>query len=179
MEVRPGHSYEDVRVGRGAKAHLGDTYHFGEFTPKDYSRSRMLSRNLGLDNPLSRLPYAVEAPFNSYHRQHEPTCLPETRIDMLREIYNWADRHDDHFIFWLNSLAGTGKSTVAQTIAQKYNKQKSLGASFFFSRGGRDISYAGKFVASIAVQLASSVPTLRQHISDTVSEDTNIASKGL
>jgi NACHT domain len=179
MEVRPGHSYEDVRVGRGAKAHLGDTYHFGEFTPKDRSRGGVLSRNLGLDNPLSHLPYAIEAPFNSFHRQHEPACLPETRIDVLREIYNWADGHDDHFIFWLNGLAGTGKSTVARTVAQKYNEQKRLGASFFFSRGGGDVSHAGKFVASIAVQLASSVPTLQRYICDAVSKDTNIASKGL
>ncbi|KAL7773124.1 hypothetical protein CFE70_003088 [Pyrenophora teres f. teres 0-1] len=45
----------------------------------------------GLENPLSRLPYAQDAPFNSYAKQHEPACLPNTRLDLLREIHSWAD----------------------------------------------------------------------------------------
>ncbi|KAF2180324.1 HET-domain-containing protein [Zopfia rhizophila CBS 207.26] len=131
------------------------------------------------NNLLHRLPYAVEAPFNSYHRQHEPTCLPDTRVDLLQEIYDWADGQEERCIFWLNGLAGTGKSTIARTVAQKYNEHKRLGASFFFSRDGGDVGHAEKCVASIAVQLASSVPTLHQHICNAVSEDSNIASKGL
>jgi len=50
-----------------------------------------LTGNSVLEKTLSRLSYAVEAPFNSYHRQHEPACLPNTRVDLLREIYDWAD----------------------------------------------------------------------------------------
>ncbi|KAF2193124.1 putative WD-repeat protein [Zopfia rhizophila CBS 207.26] len=161
MEVRPRHRYKDIRISGGAKAHLGDTYH------------------LGLDDPLRRLPYAVEAPFNSYHRQHEPTCLPETRVDVLREIYDWANGEDERCIFWLSGMAVTGKSTIARTFSREYFERGSIGASFFFSRGDGDISHAGKFVASIAVQLASSVPTLQRSICDAVSKDNNIATKGL
>jgi hypothetical protein len=125
------------------------------------------------------LPYATDAPYNSYHRQHEPTCLDNTRVDVLREIHNWAGEQDDRFIFWLNGLAGTGKSTIARTVAHTYNEQKRLGASFFFSRGGGDVSHASKFITSIAVQLASIAPTLQRYICDAISEDNNIASKGL
>lgn len=64
-----------------------------------------------------------------------PTCLPDTRVDVLREIFDWADRQDNRCIFWLNGLAGTRKSTIARTIARKYSEEH-LGASFFFSRGG-------------------------------------------
>ena len=32
---------------------------------------------------LNRLPYAENAPYNSYARQHEPTCFPDTRVDVL------------------------------------------------------------------------------------------------
>ena len=118
-----------------------------------------------LDNPLDRLPYAVEAPFNSYTKQYEPICLPDTRVDLLRDIYNWADGRDERCIFWLNGLAGTGKSTIARTIARNYFDKKRLGASFFFSRGGGDVSHAGKFVSSIAVQLTSSIPEIgRAHV---------------
>ncbi|KIM95704.1 hypothetical protein OIDMADRAFT_183718 [Oidiodendron maius Zn] len=77
--------------------------------------------NVGRDEDLlTRLPYAAEAPFNSYAKQHEPTCLPDTNVDLLQTIYNWADGQDERCIFWLNGLAGTGKSTIARTVARKY-----------------------------------------------------------
>ena len=79
----------------------------------------------------------------------------------------------------MNGLAGTGKSTIARTVARNYFNKKRLGASFFFSRGGGDVSHAGKFVTSIAVQLASSIPTLHQHIGDAFTEHSNIASQSL
>jgi hypothetical protein len=54
-----------------------------------------------------------------------------------------------------------------------------LRASFFFARGGKDVGYAGKFVISIAVQFASSIPTLRRHIFDYITEHSDIASRSL
>jgi hypothetical protein len=131
--------------------------------------------NLGLD----RLPYAVEAPFNSYAKQHSPSCLPNTRVELLRDIYIWADGQDERCIFWLNGLAGTGKSTIARTVAHKYFDQKRLGASFFFSRGGGDVSHARKFVTSIIAQLAQSIPPLRRYISDAVTEYSDIVNRSL
>jgi hypothetical protein len=125
------------------------------------------------------LPIAAEAPFNAYSTQHEPVCLPNTRTGLLQEIYAWADSRDERFIFWLNGLAGTGKSTIARTVARNYFDQKRLGASFFFSRGGGDVSHAGKFVSSVAVQLASSVPSLHQNVCDAILEDNHIARRGL
>ena len=125
------------------------------------------------------MPYAVEAPFNSNQRQHEPTCLPKTRVDLVREIYNWADGQDERTIFWLNGLAGTGKSTIARTVARRYFDQRRLGASFFFSRGGGDVGHAGKFVTSIALQLANSIPSLHQHICDAITERRDITSQSL
>jgi len=150
---------------------------YGEGTENAFKRLRE-----EIDKPsngLDRLSSATDAPFNSYNKQHASTCLPDTRVDLLQEIYDWADGQDEQCIFWLNGLAGTGKSTIARTVAHRYFDQRRLGASFFFSRGGGDVSHAGKFVASIAVQLASSVPTLQRSICDAVSEDTNIDSRGL
>jgi hypothetical protein len=125
------------------------------------------------------LPYAVDAPFDSYHRQHEPTCLENTRVDVLQQIFDWADGQDDRCIFWLNGLAGTGKSTIARTIAYEYYNRKRLGASFFFSRGGGDVSHAGKFFTSIAVQLANNAPSLQRYICEAIRERCDIASKSL
>ncbi|KAF2182636.1 hypothetical protein K469DRAFT_669646 [Zopfia rhizophila CBS 207.26] len=132
-----------------------------------------------LDIILNRLPYAEDAPFNSYSKQHEPTCLSNTRVDLLQEIYNWLDGQDEQCIFWLNGLAGTGKSTIARTVARKYFDRGCLGASFFFSRGSGDVSHAGKFVTSIALQLAHNVPAVYRHICDAITECSNIASQSL
>lgn len=125
------------------------------------------------------MPYAVEAPFNSYQRQQEPTCLPGTRVDLLQEIYDWADRQDEHFIFWLNGLAGTGKSTIARTVARRCFKQDRLGASFFFSRGDGDVGHARKFFTTIALQLAKKSSSLYRYICEAVTEHSDVASQSL
>jgi hypothetical protein len=65
-----------------------------------------------LNDVLNSLPTAVDAPFDAYHRQHDLPCLPDTRVDLLRDIYSWADGQNEWCIFWLNGLAGTGKSTI-------------------------------------------------------------------
>ena len=49
---------------------------------------------------------------------------------------------------------------------------KLLGASFFFAKGGGDAGRAEKFVTSVAIQLASSVPHLYKHICAAVKEYT-------
>lgn len=64
-------------------------------------------------------------------------------------------------------------------MARKYYNEKRLGASFFFSRGGGDVDHAGKFVTSIAWQLASNIPSLDQHICNALAERRDIASQSL
>jgi hypothetical protein len=76
-------------------------------------------------------------------------------------------------------LAGTGKSTIARTVARRCFEQKRLGASFFFARGGGDVGHARKFVSSIAVQLANGIPALSQYIYHAVSERNDIANLSL
>jgi len=157
-DLGPPYQYQQVQVSGSARVHLGDTY------------------NISRENLFSLIPVATNAPFNSYDCQHEPTCLPDTRVDLLQEIYDWADGQDGRCIFWLNGLASTGKSTIARTITRKYFERERLGASFFFSRGGGDISHAGKFFTSIAVQLANNIPSLQQHIYDAITKHKDVAS---
>jgi hypothetical protein len=124
---------------------------------------------------LSRLPHAADAAFNSFAKRHEPACLPNTRVALLDEIYSWAEELDERCVFWLSGLAGTGKSTIARTVARRYQDEQRLAASFFFSRGGGDVGHAGKFITSIARQLADNVPASRQHISKAIAERSDFA----
>jgi hypothetical protein len=125
------------------------------------------------------LPCAAQAAFNSSVNQYKPLCLNETRVDVLETIKNWGAGLNDECIFWLNGMAGTGKSTIARTVAHIYNEQKQLGASFFFSRDVGDLSDAGMFFTSIAMQLAKRSPILKHHICQAIAEQSDIADQGL
>jgi hypothetical protein len=96
---------------------------------------------------------------------------------LQQQIHNWIDGGDEHTIFWLNGLAGTGKSTIARTIAYNCFQQGRLGASFFFSRGGGDISHAGKFFTTIAAQLSEESQYLKRCIYDAIKENKSIATQ--
>jgi hypothetical protein len=145
----------------------------------DTKGERAADRHRHAQDPLGQLPYAAEAPVYSKAKEHEPTCLVDTRVALLNEIYDWAEGEDERCVFWLRGLAGTGKSTIARTVAHSYHDKHRLAASFLFSRGGGDVGHAGKFVTSIAVQLAHNVPASRQHICAAVAERSTIASESL
>ena len=76
-------------------------------------------------------------------------------------------------------MAGTGKSTIAHTIARAYCEQGRLAASFFFSRGGGDADNASKFVTTIAIQLAVHIPLIQRYICDAITEHRIITSQSL
>lgn len=126
------------------------------------------------DRRLSRLPYADGASFDSFERQHEPYCIPGTRVDLLQQILEWSDNFDEKPIFWLCGMAGTGKSTIARTIAQTLAERQRLAANFFFSRGRGDLSYAGKLLTSLARQMATFSPILKNRICEVIAEHDNI-----
>ncbi|KAL3485127.1 hypothetical protein BJX62DRAFT_243243 [Aspergillus germanicus] len=128
---------------------------------------------------LSRLPYVAEATFNSYQKQHERTCLDNTRSQVLEEINAWADKRDGASIFWLNGWAGIGKSTIARTIARQYDDKRRLGASFFFSKGGGDLGHAGKFVTTITRQLANNILALQSFICEATESCVDIGAQSL
>jgi len=82
-------------------------------------------------------------------------------------------------VYWLSGLAGTGKSTIARTVARRLHDQNRLAASFFFSKGGGDVGHARKFATSIAFQLTSSVPATRKHICEVITKHDNISTLSL
>lgn len=98
-------------------------------------------------------------------------------MNVLREIYEWASQDDERKIYWLCGLAGTGKSTIARTVARNLDERGLLGASFFFSRGGGDLSSAEKFFSTIAIQIAESIPESRHSIEAVVQSDPSVGTK--
>jgi NACHT domain len=128
---------------------------------------------------LSQLPTADGAPFNAFRRDYERYCLPDTRVELLKEIKTWGDAIDEPSIFLLNGMAGTGKSTISRTVARHFEEQRRLGASFFFSPGQGDLGHAEKFFTTIASQMAHALPALKRHICEALEEDYRIDKQGL
>ena len=67
-------------------------------------------------------------------------------------------------IFWLNGLAGTGKSTIAQTFAETTFADGKLGASFFCSRDFEERSNLKAIFPTLAFQLAYQYPLFRKEL---------------
>jgi hypothetical protein len=126
---------------------------------------------------LPALPTAKGAGFNSYENQHDPRCHPETRVKLLHQITAWADDPQGECIFWLNGMAGTGKSTISRTVAQLFDERKELGASFFFKRGEGDRGHAALFWTTVTDQLIHKLPCLAPHVRSVIEADPAITGK--
>ncbi|KAK2589911.1 hypothetical protein QQS21_012410 [Conoideocrella luteorostrata] len=117
---------------------------------------------------------AVGASFDSRAEEHNPLCLPDTRRELLKDISEWANDSRKEAIFWLNGMAGTGKSTVSRTLAQFFASKRYLGASFFFKRGEADRGDMAKFMSTIAADLVHRVPALAPRIKGVIDSDPTI-----
>ena len=114
-----------------------------------------------------------------YRHGNHKGCLKGTRTAILDEIELWTRDFTRPPVYWLNGLAGTGKSTIAQTIAERVFGQGQLGASFFCSREFEDQSNLQLIFPTLAVQLARRYPEFRLTLVPLVQADLRIAHESL
>nr|POF13684.1 vegetative incompatibility protein het-e-1 [Quercus suber] len=128
---------------------------------------------------LSKLIKVQEATYNSSAEEKLSVCLKGTRSEILHDIEQWIDQPDGKLIYWLCGKAGTGKSTISRTIAQRFVDKQCLGASFFFKRGEQNRSNATHFFSTIAAQLSDLLPHLRVPISAALDKDSMLCGRRL
>ncbi|KAJ4311649.1 hypothetical protein N0V84_010328 [Fusarium piperis] len=126
---------------------------------------------------MSKIPVAKGAAFDSHTNEHDPRCLPNTRVELRQTITTWAEDPDSDTIFWLNGMAGTGKSTISRTIAHSFAQKKILGASFFFKRGERDRGNASRLFTTIAAQLIIRLPEIGPSVMKVIEDDPDLPNK--
>ncbi|PAV14873.1 WD40 domain containing protein [Pyrrhoderma noxium] len=79
-------------------------------------------------------------------------CMQGTHVQVLRKINSWVRDTSSPSIFLLTGGAGTGKSTIARTIAQEYERKGELGAYMFFIRGKTDPKATSTTITNMVIQ---------------------------
>jgi hypothetical protein len=140
----------------------------------------------GTSNQAGPMPrYARKARFDQGSKR--VSCTKDTRTEILDAIHHWfSGQHTekDHIlsmkgsvdgrIFWLDGIAGTGKSTIAQTIANRLIDTGELGASFFCSRDDAECSDVNLIFPTIACQLSLINPSFGTYVSKAICEDPDV-----
>ncbi|CDO71101.1 hypothetical protein BN946_scf184844.g105 [Trametes cinnabarina] len=133
------------------------------------------------------LRYTIQARFDD-HRGGRSQCEANTRLEALATVYAWL-RPGDHRLaqyppplcavrpenplFWISGLAGTGKSTLAQTIAHWCEDVGFLGATFFAARDG-ERSNVQLIFSTVAHQLAALCPEYQDALNEAVRANPDI-----
>ncbi|THU92715.1 WD40 repeat-like protein, partial [Dendrothele bispora CBS 962.96] len=85
-------------------------------------------------------------------------CTEDTRKEILEELMEWAKDDSSRPIYWMNGMAGTGKTTIAYSFCQQLLGEQLLGASFFSSRSEDETADPARIFPTIAYQIARHSP---------------------
>ncbi|CAE6431158.1 unnamed protein product, partial [Rhizoctonia solani] len=85
-------------------------------------------------------------------------CTPETRQRVQQTLQEWAVDPTSSKIYWMNGMAGTGKTTIAYSFCEWLEQTNRLGASFFCSRISATCRSLNRVVPTLAYQLARYSP---------------------
>lgn len=86
-------------------------------------------------------------------------CTRGTRERLLNNIFTWAKGSSSETIYWLFGPAGSGKTTIAYTIARRFELAIPedtivLGGNFFSSRQFEETRFATRIIRTIVYHLA-------------------------
>jgi len=120
------------------------------------------------------------AEYDSAERLPHPKCLPGTRLKLLDHSYGFLDDTEKSQIVWVHGTAGVGKSALAFTVAERMrnlktdeekDNEKRLAGTFFFSRGNANRSTTKYFFATLAYQLATNFPSIKDKLMEVIGKN--------
>ncbi|KAJ7924587.1 hypothetical protein B0H13DRAFT_2578133 [Mycena leptocephala] len=98
-----------------------------------------------------------------------------TRTQVLADLDAWAMDDNSKKVYWMVGIAGTGKSTIAQTFCEILDERHMLGASFFCSRASENTNNARLIIPSIAQALSRASPSIKSQVIKAIEDDLAIA----
>ena len=106
-------------------------------------------------------------------------CTENTRKAVLDKLQVWANDETATKVYWLNGMAGTGKTTIAYSFSEILVENDSLGGTFFCSHLRGDTSDVRCIIPTISHQLAYFSPSLTPLIMDVVEGHPDCSSWGI
>lgn len=106
-------------------------------------------------------------------------CTPNTRQQVLAEMSSWRHNQQQGNLYWLNGMAGTGKTTVAHSLCVMLDRTHALGASFFCTRLLPECRNVKLILPTIAYQLARLSHPFRCALSRVLEHDPDIYTRAL
>ncbi|KAJ7663509.1 hypothetical protein B0H14DRAFT_2553685 [Mycena olivaceomarginata] len=123
---------------------------------------------------------ALDALYNSAERFPQPRCHPETRTELLRNLYHWVTKPSIvQPIHWLHGPAGAGKSAIMQTLCERLQDTGQICGSFFFKRDDQTRGNAKMLFTTLAYQLAIGQQELKALVSRKVETDPSVLGRGM
>ncbi|KAH8795151.1 hypothetical protein DL96DRAFT_1827198 [Flagelloscypha sp. PMI_526] len=104
-------------------------------------------------------------------------CTVNTRIGILQQIESWARSVQyplESSLFWIYGLAGTGKTTIMQSICEILDAAGFLASSYFCSTQ-LDSKESKRIFPTIARHLARHNSTFAQHLASKLRDDPECA----
>ncbi|CAE7099926.1 unnamed protein product [Rhizoctonia solani] len=102
------------------------------------------------------------------------SCTENTRTEILGNLMKWSEDEHAANIYWMNGMAGTGKTTIAYSACTVLEARKQLAASFFCTRTSAQCRDAKRIVPTIAYQLARRSTPFRSALCKVLEEDTDV-----
>ncbi|KAF8704292.1 WD40 repeat-like protein, partial [Rhizoctonia solani] len=143
---------------------------------------------------LGRLLPVHDARYNSSYATtiQRGACTLGTRQELLETLQNWAGPGENQLegtqpkdlqdidcgnakAFWINGMAGTGKTTVAYSLCKWLETNTQLGASFFCSGTSTPCQKTNNIVPTIAYQLGRFSPAFRSAVCKVLRNDPDAA----
>ncbi|CAE6430499.1 unnamed protein product [Rhizoctonia solani] len=88
-------------------------------------------------------------------------CTAKTREIIHKDLQTWTTNPESEKIYWMNGMAGTGKTTIVYSLCEWLESTNRLGASFFCSRISSTCRSLSRIVPTLAYQLARYSPAFR------------------
>ncbi|CAE6434144.1 unnamed protein product [Rhizoctonia solani] len=130
---------------------------------------------------LGKLNPSTSARYDSVyaHVVQRRECTPKTREQVLSYLKSWKDEHDGEKVCWINGMAGTGKTTIVNTLCSILDNNHELGASFFCSRSLPECRKVESIIPTIAYQLARFSDPFRYALLEALDHDPDVPTKAL
>ena len=122
------------------------------------------------------LPRAKFAEYDAASPAPRNPCTENTRKGILNTLQVWASDNATTKVYWLNGMAGTGKTTIAYSFSEILKRKGSLGGTFFASHLRVDTSDARRIIPTISLQLAKYLPSFGSLILEVVKNNPECSS---